>query len=135
MKRLLFFTLLLALLCAAKCSSNRTEAYQLGEPIRLTFGAQALSPHTAMQFTSVKEDSRCPKYTNCMWDGQVVVQLSLGERNRQLVDLALRSDKPEAAQSAIDGYLYRLKEVAPYPEAGENIDIEDYVITVVVEAI
>jgi len=125
----------LALLCAAKCSSNRTEAYQLGEPIRLTFGAQALSPHTAMQFTSVKEDSRCPKYTNCMWDGQVVVQLSLGERNRQLVDLALRSDKPEAAQSAIDGYLYRLKEVAPYPEAGENIDIEDYVITVVVEAI
>jgi len=126
-------TLLSLLLCAATCDS--VDRYDLGEPIRLELGGRAISPHDAMQFVSVPEDSRCPKYANCIWEGQVVVQLSVGEEGRESVKLALHPEQPEAAQKSLGGYIYRLQEVAPFPQAGQNIKMEDYVITVVVEAI
>lgn len=133
MKQLLFFTSLSLLLCAATCESN--NRYQLGDPIRLELGGRAISPHDAIQFVSVTEDSRCPEYTNCIWEGQVGVQLSVGKDGRETVKLALQPEKPEAGQQQLDGYIYRLQKVEPYPKAGQNIRMEDYVITVVVEAI
>ncbi len=133
MKNLLLITALTLLLGAAQCGS--VENIQLGEPFSLQLGQQVQSERNALQFTSVKEDSRCPKYTNCLWEGQVVVQLMLGDKDRQAIDLALRPNEPAAAQGMADGYIYTLQEVNPYPQAGQSIKMEDYIITLVVEAI
>ena len=133
MKQLVFITGLALLLCAATCDNG--NQYQLGEPIRLELGGRATSPHDVMQFVSVTEDSRCPEYTNCIWEGQVGIQLSIGKDGRESVKLALHPEQPEAAQQSLGGYIYRLQKVEPYPKAGQNIRMEDYVITVVVEAI
>lgn len=126
---------LLALaLSAAKCSDEVSDCHT-GEPIELQIGGTVDCKDTPIQLVAVKEDSRCPEYTNCVWEGQAVVQLALGNGDRQTVDLTLRDGKPELASKAVGGYIYRLAEVTPYPVAGQSIQPEEYVVTFIVEAI
>jgi hypothetical protein len=126
---------LLALaLSAAKCSEDISDC-PMGEPIKLQIGGAVECQGTPIQLVAVKEDSRCPEYTNCVWEGQAVVQLALGNGDRQTLDLTLRDGKPELASKTMGGYIYRLSEVTPYPVAGQSIQPEEYVVTFIVEAI
>ncbi len=134
MKIINLLPLFALLLVAAKCSDEEPGC-QLGEPVQLQIGGKIDCKGAPIQLVAVKEDSRCPQYANCVWEGQAVIQLALGDRDRQMVDLTLRDGKPELASKSIGGYIYRLSDVTPYPVAGQTIQPEEYVVTFTVEAI
>ncbi|MCB0579951.1 MAG: hypothetical protein KDD10_11680 [Phaeodactylibacter sp.] len=131
---LLLFSLAL-LFGAAKCGNQND--YQLGQLFRLQLGesARCHCPGPTIQFTAIKEDSRCPEFTNCIWEGQAVIQFSLEKGERQYVDLTLRAGHPELASKKVGDYIYRLEKVSPYPQAGKAHQPEEYVVEMVVEGI
>ena len=131
---LLLFALFL-LFSASKCGNK--NQYQLGQLLRLQLGESARCECSgpAIQFTAIKEDSRCPEYTNCIWEGQSVIQFSLEKGSRQYIDLALRAGHPELASKKIGNYIYRLEKVTPYPQADKEVKPEEYIVELVVEGI
>ncbi|TXB61468.1 hypothetical protein [Phaeodactylibacter luteus] len=125
----------LALFFGSATCSSPTDSCKLGQPIQLQIGEMAQCKERQLQLVAVKEDSRCPEYANCVWEGQAVVQLALGEEPRETIDLTLREGKPELSSQTMGGYIFRLTDVSPYPVSGQQIKPDDYLITLVVEAI
>lgn len=112
----------LAMLWAKSC--DRTEPFTIGEPFELAIGEARANKaaQMAVQLMDVQEDSRCPKNTTCVWEGQAVVRVLV---NDQAVELTLRKGKPQDAERTIDNYLIRAIELSPYP-AGTKIDKAEY---------
>jgi len=135
MKNCIFLFTLCLLLGAAKCGYR--NGYEIGQPFRLQVGeaARCRCPGPEIQFTAIKEDSRCPEFANCIWEGQAVIQFSLSGEDRRYIDLALREGHPELATKKVDNYIYRLEKVSPYPQAGKEIQPEEYLVEIVVEGI
>jgi hypothetical protein len=77
-----------------------------------------------VKFVNVTEDSRCPKGVQCIWAGQVVCLLELTAGGKTSQVSVIESGGGPAEQTASD---YQFKfEVAPYPEAGKQISLKDY---------
>ncbi|MCB0616734.1 MAG: hypothetical protein KDC75_25625 [Phaeodactylibacter sp.] len=135
MKNYLLLLGLLLLFSASKC--GKKNGFELGQTFRLQIGEKAhcQCPGPSIQLTAVKEDSRCPEFTNCIWEGQAVVQFSLNNSGRQYIDLSLRDGHPELASRKVGDYIYRLEKVSPYPQAGRVTEPEEYIVELVVEGI
>jgi len=137
MKQLLLLTTVTILMLAGKCEETpKDKGYQLGQPftLRVQELMECDCDAPEIKFEGVKEDSRCPKHTNCVWAGQAIVQLSLaGSAGIEPLELTLQEGKPELASKTAGGYIYRLEEVNPYPEAGKKIAPKDYTVRLVVE--
>lgn len=135
MKNYLLLFSLLFLLSASRC--GKTGGFELGQPFRLQIGEKAKCQCAGdfVQLIAIKEDSRCPEFTNCIWEGQAVVQLLIDGASPQYIDLALREGHPELARIKVGSFIYRLNQVSPYPQAGKNIKAEEYVIELIVEGI
>ena len=131
---LLLFTLFL-LFAAADCGNK--NRYELGQPFRLQIGEtkQCQCQGPDIQFIAIKEDSRCPEYTNCIWEGQAVIQFSLEGRERQYIDLALRDGHPQLASKKVGTFIYRLERVSPAAQPGKSPQPEEYIVELVVEGI
>ena len=107
----------------------------MGQPFQLKVGEtlKASKDDLAVQFVQVKEDSRCPKNTNCMWEGQAVIELAFTGKVTQNVELIMSSGKSAKLDAQMGKIHCYLKKVDPYPEADKKIAEGDYVIEVVVE--
>jgi hypothetical protein len=137
MKQMLTLGALCLLFLAAKCGDTPKEekGFQVGTPFSLVIQEQIPCECAGpdVKFEGVTEDSRCPKYTNCVWEGQAVVQLTLMGSTPETLELTMQEGKPELASKEVGGYIYRLEAVNPYPEAGKKIVPADYSIRLVVE--
>ena len=135
MKNFLLLLGLLLLFSASKC--GKKNGFELGQTFRLQIGEKAhcQCPGPSIQLTAVKEDSRCPEFTNCIWEGQAVVQLLIEEATPQYIDLTLREGHPELSSKKVGNFIYRLEKVSPYPQAGQNIKAEEYIVELVAEGI
>jgi hypothetical protein len=135
MKNYLLLISLLLALSAFRC--DRRGGFELGQPFRLQIGekVRCAAHGGAIQLIAFKEDSRCPEFTNCLWEGQVVVQLLIDGDQPQYIDLGLREGHPQLASKKVGAYIYRLRTVTPYPQAGKDIAPEEYVIELIVESI
>lgn len=79
-----------------------------------------------IHFDTLVADSRCPKKVDCVWAGEVGVQLIV---NDSIIKLYLTPGKPEAATATVGNYSIRLTAVEPYPEEATAIPLENYIIT------
>jgi hypothetical protein len=88
-----------------------------------------------IKFLNVIEDSRCPYGVKCVWEGQVKILLGIVEKGQILADLTLinRAGHEDLSVKDLNGYSIRLLKVFPYPETGKKIEIEDYIIILLVE--
>ncbi len=88
----------------------------LGETFVLTPGeaTQVADGLFLVGFDAVLEDSRCPANANCVWAGEVKVQVSV---DGQLLTLTLgaSTDTGENTADLGNGYLLTLLDVQPYP--------------------
>ena len=112
------FSLLLANAC------DDTATFPLGESFTMSPQQELVNKSADMtiKWLEVAEDSRCPKNTNCVWEGQAIVNLLV---NGNPVTLTLRDGKPEAAQALVEEYIFTAETLSPYPE-GEKIDPAHY---------
>jgi hypothetical protein len=130
MKNLLFFVSVLFVLTASRCSKE--SFFELGVPVEFRLGqtTQCKCGELSLTVVDIKEDSRCPLNTNCLWEGQAVVLL---EANGQEFELTAREGHPQIASREVGGFIFRLQKVSPYPEAGKKIEKPEYRIELLVE--
>lgn len=126
---LLLFSL--SMLLANACDDTAT--FPLGESFTLSPEQELVNKSAAMtiKWLEVSEDSRCPKNTNCVWEGQAKVNLLV---NGDPLTLTLRKGKPEEAQALVEGYIFTAESLSPYPE-GEKIDPATYRLQLIVSSL
>lgn len=126
----------LALVLPLVFSASDAEAdSRIGEPFDLGVGESVLITDAGIRvgFDGVASDSRCALGVVCVWEGNATTRVwgEVSPANRTFFDLNTNPQFRTAA--AFAGFIIRLLNVAPYPEAGVVDDPNDDVATMVVE--
>jgi len=92
------------------------------------------SEDLTVKFLDVAEDSRCPVGVECIWQGQVKIDLELQRQddNRDTIQLTGLAGEPELAEKAVGDLYIRLGKVEPAPVKDSALTIFDYRITLTV---
>ncbi len=95
--------------------------------LRVGGSAQLGSSALTIVFEKVESDSRCPIGVTCVWEGDGVVRLTVGEHGGSRTALTLHTH-PNAAQEATHaGFVVRLTALVPHPTRERpSIDVKDY---------
>ena len=116
---------------AAACSSSTPAApAPVDEQVTLAPGQRVTisGTTTALVFTGVTSDSRCPAAAICVWAGDAAARFEIAS-NRASEVLELHTTlQPNLGQAA--GFTLHLLQVAPYPITGNDIKPADYRATV-----
>ena len=115
---LLSFSLFLAKACDSGDDFTVGESFTMEPGQELTNNSADLT----VKWLEVAEDSRCPKNTNCVWEGQAKISLTL------------RKGKPEQAKGTHGGYVFEALQLDPYPD-GAVIDPTSYRLQLVVSSL
>ncbi len=76
------------------------------------------------------EDSRCPSDVQCVWEGQVTVNVNVVVNREDLGNYSISLNEPlDGSLIQLDGYSLQLIKVEPYPTSTELIPVWDYVTT------
>lgn len=140
--RPLLATVLVLVLTAAGCGSPRPVSgartapvrgmsdVPLGEAFEIARGTSVLVDGHRLRFDAVREDSRCPEGTTCVWAGQAVAAFSFVATQAlrpvllQLPGTADVDAEPLPEQTtAYAGYRFTILALDPYPgtaDAGET---------------
>jgi hypothetical protein len=127
--------ILLLLLSLAGCGKGPAEINaSLGQEFSLSIGqsAEILGENLNIKFSEVTGDSRCPKDVNCPWAGEATLVLDInhaGSLNR--ITLTEPGLTDEYSQDNYAGYLLAFH-LFPYPNAGENIPMDEYRLSLTV---
>jgi len=92
------------------------------------------SENIKMKFLNVTRDSRCPSDVACVWEGQVTILVNIKQNDQDLGNFKLTQigGQEKLAVQNFVGQKIELIEVNPYPKSTENIQLSDYVATLVV---
>ena len=104
-------------LALAACGESDVD-----EELTLALGEAAVTSDGGpkLTFEEVIEDSRCPMDALCVWAGQVVIDVSVGNASP-----ARHSMRPD--ESVLwDRFEVRLVRVEPYPSSAAPIEPSDY---------
>lgn len=99
---------------------------QVGSPFQLAYGETVSFKQLHIRFSKVLSDSRCPNGVQCIWAGEVSVELELSENNQtETVALTLARDSTE--KSVLNGkYRLSLLAVTPQPQEGQELASKAY---------
>lgn len=118
-------------------TSEAVATVRLGEPFGLKVGQQARFEQLGLRFLEVREDSRCPRGVECVWEGQIQVALEIARDGQEpkVIELTLLGSgrATDTAMAAIGERSVQLVGVEPYPESGKTISPDAYVATFVVK--
>ena len=115
---------------------------QLGDVLKIVYGGsqEIASQGLKMTFAEIA-DSRCPIGVECIVQGEAKVSLTVEKGgNSQTLELSaqgLCEDETGACGSQAEamGYRFKLLYVAPHPKKDVTIAKEDYMLTLIVEAV
>ncbi|MEO7839420.1 MAG: hypothetical protein ABIU06_08730 [Anaerolineales bacterium] len=101
---------------------------QLDEEIQIKIGESVTLERgiLTIKFKSLAEDSRCPQGADCVWEGNAEVLLEVSKN-----EIALNTTL-DPKEKVVGDYNIQLKDVIPYPRAGEEHKPENYSIKIVV---
>ncbi|WP_316505405.1 hypothetical protein [Nitrosopumilus sp.] len=120
---------------------RKPDPYYLIEwnyPFSLHLNQTAHIPSYDIQitFSKILEDSRCPSDVQCVWEGNVQIQLDILKEERKLksIDLSLGADDNTRIY-LLDKFYLELIQVEPYPTSSSSDEIlpSDYSAVFVVE--
>ena len=105
---------------------------RLGQPFHIKVGQEASisSQQLSLKFLSVSEDSRCPQGTNCIWEGNGVVNIILTSQSRTSDTVELNTAMSLPSEATFLNYNISLLDLQPYPLAGSTIQQSEYIATV-----
>lgn len=128
----IFFPLVLLFLTGC---AQKEELPPLSEnEVSIRFEQKVTLPTQGLviQFAAIESDSRCPTGVECIWEGEVLVKLSISQTDQEPVSVVLGlSPRPEVQKSRIvDGHTVELISVNPYPIHGVTVPYKKYEIVV-----
>lgn len=125
---LLACILLLTTACHKKPKSGYKEI-KIDQFVELKMDEGVFIPEEdfKLTFTGVPEDSRCPKFTNCIQEGQVRVTMTAVYEGKTFpVEFSRKGAETGNNSATVANYKVQLYDVQPYPEAGKKINLTDY---------
>lgn len=96
---------------------------KIGQTAEVTGGSLIVA------FERVTDDSRCPKNTNCVWEGDAVVHLGLQGANAEKGTLELHSQIDTKQEGTFQNYRVRIVQLAPWPQTSGKIPDSQYIAT------
>lgn len=120
--------------CGADAKVRGRKTVRLNENFVLRVGQEVsvADQKLSVKFVSVPEDSRCPKGVNCIWAGNVRVQLQVTKTKSKPMKVELNlnpRDFPDGEGGNYGDYKIKLVKVDPYPVADQPIKAGDYTAT------
>ncbi|MEZ4778205.1 MAG: hypothetical protein R2786_02350 [Flavobacteriaceae bacterium] len=118
MRKLLFLSIIL-ISCFANAQEEKAKTPKIA--IKIEQGQSITLGDVKLKFLTVEEDSRCPKYTNCIWAGRAVVVLEVVEgTQKQEKKVYLGETRPNEPSTKTlyskDNYFIEVVALNPYPE-------------------
>jgi hypothetical protein len=109
----------------AACSTARPEqprSVDPGSTVALAVGETAVvrNADVKIRFAGVTEDSRCPRDVECVWAGQVKIQLEIRVRTLTRVEVSEGDSTPAGP------YRVTLVRLEPQPLSNVRIAMPDY---------
>ncbi|MCK4661629.1 MAG: hypothetical protein KAT68_02085 [Bacteroidales bacterium] len=107
----------------------------LNDTIELKYGqtVQIIDENILLKFNDVNEESRCPSGSQCIWQGQATVTIEIKNQEEiEYISLTLRAGNDIINIGEYENYSIKLIKVAPYPEAGIEIDYDNYIIKIII---
>ena len=126
---------LLNLLKGAEAITVGDASASLGAPFKLaaTGSVDVAGTDITVRFVDVTEDSRCPSDVTCVWAGQVSVMLSLIQDSDtdlgSFVFTLGAGSNSSTAEHKVGDYVIKLIDVEPYPVSTHQIQLSEYVAT------
>ena len=122
------------IVCGAQAKVRARKTVRLNQNFVLRMGQEVVVAEQKLnvKFVSVPEDSRCPKGVNCIWAGNVRVQLQVTKTGSKAskVELSLNPrDFPDGEAANYGNYKLKLVGVDPYPIVDQPIKAGDYTVT------
>jgi hypothetical protein len=122
MKKLLFLSILLVTV-STMAQDQKAETPKIA--VKMELGQTITLEGVNLTFKDVIEDSRCPKYTNCIWAGRAVVLVEVevnGKKEQKKIYLGeTRNNEPTSkALFSKEGYFIEVVALNPYPEDGKE---------------
>jgi hypothetical protein len=129
---------LLSILLAGCLCGKKTGELEVvrGQEFNLPLGKTALLKDGGLEltFTEVLEDSRCPLYTNCIWEGQVRVKIEVKQAGDTVaVEFTRKGQETEPLIEVVDGLKLTVLSVNPYPESGKSYKPADYSVRMLID--
>lgn len=113
--------------CHRHSSPSEPNEHRVDETVTLAIGAEThLSALLSLSADRVVTDSRCPAGVSCVWEGEVVIALTLRSRGASFP--ILLSD--HAGPADANGYQLTLISVQPKPTPSGPPPISEYRVTV-----
>lgn len=120
--------------------SNDQNSLHLGTPFTLQIGKSTSIPseNLSILFYQVEQDSRCPKGVDCVWQGEVVLDVDILKDEENIGRVILSTLDSGKSTKTIGNYSVQLVSVFPYPSKDKSgvvvpIKPKDYVATFVVK--
>jgi len=137
MKNLTIVTMFLAMFCfASSCEKDEITTaidFDLNENVEIKYEqlAQLNEVDLQLMVVEVLEDSRCPINAQCIWAGQVRLNLEVIYQGiKSYEEITFLGN--EHTQLVKEEYLIQLKNVTPEVEVDELIELDDYTFTFLV---
>ncbi len=127
---------------AIQTSTTKTNQSESKSPLIITKIALGETLHfsdQSIKFIKVIEDSRCPKYTNCIWEGQAKAVLSIYKGKKVskeiTVNFGSKDVHPENKKELFkaDDNTILAYNLTPYPVSGKKINSKKYVLELIVK--
>lgn len=125
---LLYCCAILAFSCSKKPKVGYSSI-KLDDFFELKMGGSAVvaDQDLKLTLTGVPEDSRCPKFVNCIQEGKVVITVSAAiDGKAQVVEMSRKPSDKSPTSATIGGFKLQLYDVMPYPENGKKTLPTDY---------
>ena len=110
--------------------SDDQREVRFGEPFSIAVGKSVIvrdSGQITITFEAVREDSRCPNGTTCVWAGDAAVELIATDTEGSPYRIILHTHATLEREVEFDGHLLRLLNVEPYPRDGSTIEPDQYI--------
>jgi len=125
---LLVCVLALAVACKEKPKASYSSV-KLDEffELKMNQSVVILDNDLKLTFTGVPEESRCPRFTNCIQEGQVRVTLEAVHAGKsKLIEFTRTPSETSNSTVALEKFKIQLYDVTPFPESGKKINLTDY---------
>jgi len=122
----LFLSLILSLVFGGLVTANA----QTGQTVKVKVGKQKKesSSQLTVKFLSLVEDSRCAKGTNCVWEGNAKIKVSV-KQGSDAAEIFEMNTNLGAKGASYGPYAIYLTNLTPTPNANTRINRNAYTAT------
>ena len=119
--------------CNCYCSSYEAEELTLNDTVALGYSELYCNSKNEfrLSFDSIS-DSRCPIGVECIWEGNARVMFHLQQSGHDPSTFWLNTNDSFLTDTTVNGLRFELLDILPYPEAGRDYQLEDYIVQLII---